>query len=188
MIKDQEDRQEYFKIKDKTQVVRFRLNEYEQRLLQAAMRREGWQNISGYIKYQLFGMNSKIEYEKLLKEGTEEELGRVLADGMKNINMILNYIRFRYDKDMTVLYHQEGVDVKKWIAVTNHWHSQTMSLLEDVYFTSRKIAERLKIKLKFGSDDLYAGIDPDKLTKEQLDEIAQKLYEENPSMPSGYLL
>ena len=175
MIKEQEDRQEYFKIKNKTQLVNFRLNEYEQRLLQAAMRREGWQNVSGYIKYQLFGMNSKIKYEKLIKEGTEEELGRILADGMKNVNMNLNYIRIRYDKDMEVLHHQKGVDVRKWIAVTNHWHSQIISMLEDVYFTSRTIAERLDIKHEFESDDFYAGIDPDELTKEQLDEIAQKL-------------
>lgn len=81
MIKDKESRKEYFKAKNKSQLVQFRLNETEQRLLQASMKREGWENISGYIRYQLFGMNPQKKYKKLIQQATEEELGVILANG-----------------------------------------------------------------------------------------------------------
>lgn len=110
-IKDTKQKKEYFKSKDQMSV-RIRLNSEEQSVLNSMMKEEGWENKSGYIKYILFGDDPNIRYNKIVKKKDPNEILMICAMMLRELNMYLNYIRYRYEKDMNQLYLEQGVDIK----------------------------------------------------------------------------
>lgn len=174
--KSKQVKKEYFKAKDSV-AVKIRLNLREQILLQSMMQKDGWENVSGFIKYTLFGDDPDARYKKILHESSPEEIITLARTELRHINAFLSFINFRYDKDMKQLYREEGVDIKKWIAATEKPHSAAIALLKDVYTSFREIAFR------FGIDISHESLAPepeehDYSDTKANDETAKKIYEQ----------
>lgn len=174
---DKEDKKEYFKMKDRN-VIRIRMNAKERSLLETAMRAEGWEIVSGFIKYKLFGLNSERKVREMIKKKSTEELVILLRNTVLDLTDNFIYFRFRYDKDMRQLYREEGVDLKKWTGATNRWHSEIAKRTEEALTTIRLIARELGIKEYFDLPSSKMDINPDTASKEELDRLADQLRKE----------
>ena len=145
-IKDTKQKKEYFKSKDQMSV-RIRLNSEEQSVLNSMMKEEGWENKSGYIKYILFGDDPEIRYDKIVKKKDPNELLKICAIQLRELNIFLKNIQFRYEKDMNRLNLEESVDINKWIKSTNAPHVKTIRKINNTYDIFRKIAKCIGLEI-----------------------------------------
>lgn len=145
MIKDEETLKNYHKIRDKG-VIKLRLNAREKALLESTMRTEEWENISGFIKYKLFGWNPEEKLKNRLKKGDKETILSVLKNELEELNKNFAYIRFRYDKDMAVLYKEEVLVARQWAKATNENHIKLLQKIEDIEDAYRIIMKALGLK------------------------------------------
>ena len=175
-ITDEKDKKVY-NDQRKKQVMHVRFNPKEIALLKKMMKDEGWNNTSGFIKYKLFGLEEEEQYETLLKSKKPEDIGIVIAEGLRGLNIFLTYINHRYEKDMQQLWREEGVDVRRWENNTRKWLIRATLLLKDILYACKKIAETNKIELIFRSgrpkDEKIDYSD-----KKQMDAIAKELWQE----------
>ena len=146
MIKDDEKRKTYMRAKD-SQVIHLRLNAKEKTLLDIDMKNEEWDNISGYIKYKLFGTDVEEKISKLIKKKQPEEIIQLLINELKQLNSLLVFLTFRYDKDMRQLYREEGVNPKEWIDATRPVFLKATAGLKDIFHSNIEIAKALGIEI-----------------------------------------
>lgn len=178
MKRDKEDLKNYHKIfnQDKLGI---RFSPRERALLENWMRRDGWENMSGFIKYRLFGFEPDRKLEKQIKEGTHEDVVTLLREEIKELARRYTYVYDRYNKDMGVLYIEPGVDVKQWAAVTNHWHAELVkqtNKMMDVFIMIAKnlgISERVVPPFREPNEKKY-----DDMTTKEKYESNEKLRQE----------
>jgi len=173
-IKDAKQKKEYYKSKDRMSV-RVRLNSEELSVLNTMMAEHGWENTSGFIKSILFGDDPEMRYDKIVKKKDPNEILMICAMTLRELNMYLNYIRCRYEKDMNQLYREEGVDIKKWIKSTNDPHVKTIQIVADVYAAFKEIANELGIEIPSVHLGPKGEYDVN-MSKEELDKISEELY------------
>lgn len=176
-----ENKREYLKGANKN-IVGLRMTPDEKALLLVKMKEEGWENVTGYIKFKLFGIDPEKEIDAIIQKKDPVSIGIILKNHVMYLANCFVYYRYRYDKDMRQLYQEEGVNVKDWTSVTNKWHVAMLKKLEDSFLMIRKIAVQVGLEDFFVSDADDVKIDLDSATPEQLDAIAEKIMQENIAM------
>ena len=146
------------------------------------MKEEGWENVTHYIKYVLFGSNREKKVDKLIESKDPETIGILLRQEVMQLANCYVYYRYRYDKDMRQLYQEEGVELKDWTAATNKWHIALLKKLEDTFTIIRKIAVKLGLEDFFLADSDNVEIDLETASKEELDALAAQIMKENIAM------
>ena len=175
-ITNAENRRHYNSVKNKN-YVGIKLTTKERIVLDDQMKKDEWENVSGFIKYKLFGDDLDTAYKKIVKEASPEDLVSLCRKELRDLNVFLIYIRFRYEKDMKQLYREEGVDIKKWIKATEKWHQSSVALLKDVYTSFKEIANHLGIDISHES--LAPSEEEHDYSDTQAnDETARKIYEQ----------
>lgn len=154
---------------------KFHLSAEERSALQAEMRKEGWENFSGYIRNKIFGEDSMIMVNKLIENKDPEDLVLLLKNCILELATKYDYVIFRYDKDMNQLYKEEGVDLKKWTDVTNHWHSVLVTETQKTLRTINKIADVLELDKYYEMPSDKMVIDPKTASVEEMDKLAEQL-------------
>ena len=182
MIKDEETRKNYMRSKNK-HTIKFRLDEMEKTLLEEMMRKEGWQNISGFIKTKLFGDDPEKEFKKIIKSVDKDTTVIALKNALMMLADNVIEIKSRYDKDMSVLYQEEGVDLKAWIGKTNRWHRALIEKQDETLRLIRMIAEAVGVDDKIRIKTEIHG-DVSKMPKEEQDRLAEQLRRE--MIANGY--
>ena len=177
MIKDPKERTEYYKQRNKN-IVKFRVSAHEKTILDIAMKDEGWENVSGYIKYKLFGASTDDKIQKIVKGKRMKEISILLFNEMKQLNEQLEFINYRYNKDMEQLFREPGVRPKVWIEATKKSHIEATDMIKGVYKMCELIARTLGI-------DITPYLLESKKEKDQIDieaweKASEKMYEENP--------
>lgn len=159
-----------------------RMSPEEKTLLQEEMRQNGWDNLSGFIKYKLFGLDPDRKIESLIKSGNPDSIALLLRNQLMDLTSQYIYIRYRYDRDMNQLYREEGVNLKEWTKATNKWHSALVKATNESFALLRKVAVQLGLNdfLVAESDDM--SIDLDNATKEELDALAAQIHKENTAL------
>ena len=89
-----------------TKTVTFRLNDKEKIVLTKMMNDGDWTNVSGFIKYQLFGENLSRNYDKILVENKS-------SDMQKTLQILLDSIGFSLAKIASVFKEEIGKIEKK---------------------------------------------------------------------------
>ena len=97
MIKDSKERTEYYKQRNKN-IVKFRVSAHEKTLLDIAMKEDGWENISGYVKYRLFGINPKTKLKKKIvstqnKDNVRTYLSNLIQEHDMKIEIISSHLQ-----------------------------------------------------------------------------------------------
>ena len=174
-------RKQYMKTVNKNRAI-IRLSPEEKTLLQEEMRQNGWDNLSGFIKYKLFGLDPDRKIESLIKSGNPDSIALLLRNQLMDLTSQYIYIRYRYDRDMNQLYREEGVNLKEWTKATNKWHSALVKATNESFALLRKVAVQLGLNdfLVAESDDM--SIDLDNATKEELDALAAQIHKENTAL------
>ncbi len=174
-------RKQYMKTVNKNRAI-IRMSPEEKTLLQEEMRQNGWDNLSGFIKYKLFGLDPDRKIESLIKSGNPDSIALLLRIQRMDLTSQYIYIRYRYDRDMNQLYREEGVNLKEWTKATNKWHSALVKATNESFALLRKVAVQLGLNdfLVAESDDM--SIDLDNATKEELDALAAQIHKENTAL------
>ena len=174
-------RKQYMKTVNKNRAI-IRMSPEEKTLLQEEMRQNGWDNLSGFIKYKLFGLDPDRKIESLIKSGNPDSIALLLRNQLMDLTSQYIYIRYRYDRDMNQLYREEGVNLKEWTKATNKWHSALVKATNESFALLRKVAVQLGLNnfLVAESDDM--SIDLDNATKEELDALAAQIHKENTAL------
>ena len=175
------DRKAYSKLTNQN-IVRVRMSAKERALLRVQMSAEGWTNMSAFIRHQLFGLNPDRKIDALIKTRSPDSIALLLRYQLMELTSQYIYIRSRYDRDMSQLYKEEGVDLKEWTKVTNKWHAALVKATNASFLLLRKVAVQLGLNdfLVTESDDM--SIDPDNATKEELDALAAQIHKENTAL------
>lgn len=176
-----EARQQYQKMANKN-LVHLRMSPEEKTLLQEEMRQNGWDNLSGFIKYKLFGLDPDQKIESLIKSGNPESIALLLRNQLMDLTGQYIYIRYRYDRDMNQLYREEGVNLKEWTKATEKWLSALVSATNESFALLRKVAVKLGLNDFFVSESDAMDINLDTATKQQLDALAAQIHKENTAL------
>ncbi len=176
-----EARQQYQKMANKN-LVHLRMSPEEKTLLQEEMRQNGWDNLSGFIKYKLFGLDPGQKIESLIKSDNPESIALLLRNQLMDLTGQYIYIRYRYDRDMNQLYREEGVNLKEWTKATGKWLSALVSATNESFTLLRKVAVKLGLNDFFVSESDAMDINLDTATKDQLDALAAQIHKENTAL------
>lgn len=169
-----ENQTEYFRKKNKNKI-QIRLSFNELSILENEMKKEEWENISGYIRYRLFGMDPTKKIRKQIAGKEPEDLVNMLKNAVLELAAKADYYRFRYDKDMSQLYREEGVDIKKWIEATNKWRRTIDNDFMEVFSTIRQIAKVLELDEYFHMPSRDMHLDNEHPSQEEMDKMAEQL-------------
>lgn len=174
---DKEEKKQYQKKADASRV-HLRINANERALLEAQMHKEHWDNMSAYIRYKLFGTNTKRKVNELVKNKDAWEIGNLLRNQVFELTEHYMYIRFRYNKDMIQLYREEGADVKEWAKRTNHYYASLTKKTEELFDLLARFALKLGLDTYFDRPSDSMHIDFDEHDWDKLDAIAEQLRKE----------
>ena len=179
--KKKADRQAYLQLANQN-IVRVRMNAKERAILHVQMSADGWTNMSAFIRFKLFGLDPDRKVDALIKTKSPDSIALLLRDQLMELTSQYIYIRSRYDRDMSQLYREEGVDLKRWSKATNKWHAALVKATNASFALLRKVAAQLGLDdfLVAESDDM--SIDPDTATKEELDALAEQIHMENTAL------
>ena len=179
--KKKADRQAYLQLANQN-IVRVRMNATERAILHVQMSADGWTNMSAFIRFKLFGLDPDRKVDALIKTKSPDSIALLLRDQLMELTSQYIYIRSRYDRDMSQLYREEGVDLKRWSKATNKWHAALVKATNASFALLRKVAAQLGLDdfLVAESDDI--SIDLDNATKEELDALAAQIHKENTAL------
>lgn len=176
-----EEKNKYFQAKNKRHIA-IRFNPDELTLLQEAMKKDGWTNTSGYIKYRLFGLDTQPKIDKLIESKDKEAIGTLMLNTSLRLADNIEYLNYRYNRDMQQLWREEGTDWKAWAKVTKTWHENMIVKTEEALSILRRISEVLDIREYFAMPSDSMNIDPDNATQEEMDRLAEQLLKEKIAM------
>ena len=162
--------------------IHIRMNANERTILETEMRKAGFINVSGYIKLKVLGIDPDRKVDELIERKSTDEITILLRNTVLDLTEQFIYFRSRYEKDMNLLWKEEGVNLSKWIAATNHWQAETAKNVMETLNTIRKIASTLGLDKYFEMPSEKINVDWDTTSKEQLDMLAEQLRKERIAM------
>lgn len=177
---DEDDMSSYHKMKNKLSI-NLRLKAEEKSLLESMMRKEGWENVSGFIRDRLFGQDVEKRVDRMIHERNTDDLVTLLKNGVLQVAEYFLYYYGRYEKDMRQLWKEPGVDMKAWTSATNHWHTKITNRVEEMLRLCRKIAAELGLMEYFELPSDKMDVDWD-ATPDELDKVANQLRKERVAM------
>jgi len=176
-----ENRNAYFREANKN-CLKIRVTPEERTLLSEQMKDEGWTNMTGYVKYKLFGLEPENELEKIIETKNPEPIGRLLLNRILDFSNYYRYVCYRYEKDMSQLYREEGVDIDQWRKATNRWHLTLIKKTEDMLGGIVRVAKSIGLNEFFELPSDKMKIDIDNATKEEMDELAAQIQKEQTAL------
>ena len=181
MIKDKENRKMNQKMRNQ-KVIPVRFSVAERAMIDNIMARQGWENMSGFIKNKIFNDDPEEELQQQIDSRDPRVIGTFLIKSVLEFTDYYMYVKFRYDKDMNQLYREEGIDINKWKKATNKWISELTKRTESYLTLIRKIADAVGLETYFELPSDKMKIDPENSTTEEMDALALQLQKERIAM------
>ena len=178
---DEDDKKQYHKMMNK-RIVQFRITLEEKILLDDMIWKEGWQNVSAFVRYKLFGTDTEDKVADLIKSKDTDSIVIILKNAVLQLVDYYDYFMGRYRKDMNQLYKEEGVNMKKWADATNLWHTKMTQELQESLKLIRRIANELKLDEYFIMPSDSMKVDLDNPTTEEMEKMAEQLRKERLAM------
>ena len=166
----------------KSRAMPIRLTPIEMTIIQLEMKRDGWTNVSGFLKYKLFGRDYRKETDENVASKDSEAVGSLLLNATLELANQVEFLIYRYNRDLQQLFREEGTDWNKWAKATKPWHNTMLAKTEEALTLIRRICEVLNIREYFDLPSDSMNIDPDNATKEEMDALAAQLQKERIAM------
>ena len=179
------DRKEYMKIKRRSELT-VSLSFKEKTLLQQMMEKEEWENVSGFIKYKLFGLDVDTKYKKKQKKGNATDHVINLREIGFEIVKKFDYLIYLYNKNTNQLWREEGVDMKAWIKTTKVPFERAEKAVLEYLSDVKEIAKALKLDKYFEMPSDKMNINAETATVEEMDALAKQLREERAFMGHSF--
>ena len=164
------DKTHFKKIYDsKKQRVTVSMNPHEKSLLDAMMQKDEWENVGGFIKYKLFGLNYEKKYKNAIGKADEDLLKKILINLFTEMNNQLDYVNAKFTKELEDLKQQTAMidskSISKWVSLIKHWNDSIENKTEILYRDTQQILERLGIIVEVKKQDYLRSI-PDSVLEE----------------------
>ena len=163
-----------------------RLNYKEKTLLKQMMEADDWENVSGFIKYKLFGFDENPKYKRKLKKGTATDYAIALREIGFEIVKKFDYLIYLYNKNTNQLWREEGVDMKAWIKTTKIPFERAEKAVLEYLSDVKEIAKALKLDKYFEMPSDKMNINAETATVEEMDALAKQLREERAFMGHSF--
>lgn len=132
-------------------------NEEERAVLEKMRLKEDWENISGYIKYKIFGYDTETEYKKLLTTRKKEDIYIVMKSLMDALNKNLEYLRYkinteidRFNKQHSDYEQQLAIKAAEALELYNRKTGTNVKFkMEDLAYTIARL-DRIDVKKQIG--------------------------------------
>lgn len=134
----------------KNSPIMLRFNNKERALLETMMKEEEWENMSGFIKYKLFGDKVDKAYEKKIGDLKKEDIMTAMKYLIDTLNTNIGYMNFRFTYELEQLENIEnpGKKFNRKISILKEWINECKKRNVDLYETSEKILTSMNIKVK----------------------------------------
>lgn len=158
-----EDRKHFKKIYDsKKKLVGISMNPQEKSLLDAMMQKEEWENVGGFIKYKLFGMNTDYKYRKIIENADENLLQKILVNLMSDLNDQLDYINTRFTKELEDLKKETAMTdakaISKWVSLIKSWNDSVEKKTDMIFKDCQQILSRMDIIVERKRQDFLRNL------------------------------
>lgn len=167
------------------------LNHKEITILDEMMKKEGWENLSGFIKDKLFEGNSELKYQKVLREATVEDNKAIIKNLMNELNNELGYLNYRFSYELEQLEKSDkegGQKMLKKISRMQEWKAAVVNRTEEITLYLESIMKLLNIKVekerkeavRYAPDSVLekAAKDWNDLDSPELHELVRRQHEE----------
>lgn len=131
-----------------------RLSAKELTVIQAMMKDEDWTNVSGFIKYKVFGFTPETAYKKLLDSGKPEDFINVLTNQLDTLNRNIDYINFRFDQELLEFKKKinskefDEKDRAKWMALLSGWTTRLQEKNEEIFCDCQAILKAINVNVE----------------------------------------
>lgn len=169
-----ENKKLYQKMED-SKVIHIRLNTEQRIMLDRMKDEEDFVSTSVFVKYKLFGLDPAGDVVKLIREKDGDTMARTLRECLIDLSEKYTYALTRYNKDMAILHHTEGVNVDKWIKATDKWHLYLIRAMDDMFRYINLIADELGLKEKWMEEANARPENGDSLEPEQMQLEAERM-------------
>ena len=139
------DRKEYMKIKRRSELT-VSHSFKEKTLLQQMMEKEEWENVSGFIKYKLFGLDVDTKYKKKQKKGNATDHIIALREIETELVKKLDYLIYLYENRTDLLSKKEGADMVEWARSTRTAYVRMNKTIEEFLGYVKTIAKTMEQK------------------------------------------
>lgn len=145
------------------------LSPTEKSLLDSMMKKEEWENVGGFIKYKLFGLDYEKKYRNAINNADEDLLKKILINLMTDLNDQLDYINARYTKELEFLKQTTAmVDAKsisKWVSLLKQWNDNVEKKTDQLYNDCKLLLSRMDILVEKKQQDYLRSL-PDSVLEQ----------------------
>ena len=166
----------------KSRAMPIRHTPIEMTIIQLEMKRDGWTNVSGFLKYKLFGLDYRKGTDENVASKDSEAVGRLLLDAALELADQVEFLIYRYNRDLQQLFREEGTDWKKWEKNTSQLHKNVLLKIEEALTLLRRVCQVLEINEYFDMPSDHMNINPETASKEEMDALAAQLQKERIAM------
>lgn len=147
------------------------MNPHEKSLLDSMMQKEEWENVGGFIKYKLFGRDTKYKYRKVIEGADETLLKKTLIHLMEDLNDQLDYLNAKLTKELEDLKISTAmVDAKaisKWVSLIKTWNDSVWKKTDMLFRDCQAILKRMDIIVERKRQDYLRSL-PDSVLEEHI--------------------
>lgn len=166
------DKKHFKKLYDsKKKLVGISMNPIEKSLLDSMMRKEEWENVGGFIKYKLFGLDYEKKYHNTIVSANEETLKKILINLMADLNDQLDYINARYTKELELLKETTAMTdakaISKWVSLLKQWNDNVEKKTELLFNDCKLLLNRMDILVERKKQDYIRNL-PDSVLEEHM--------------------
>lgn len=166
----EKDRKYFKKIYDsKKKLVGISMNPHEKSLLDAMMQKDDWENVGGFIKYKLFGLDYQKKYKKSIQEADCDLLKKILINLIEDLNNQLDYINAKFTSELEELKKTTAmVDAKsisKWVSLLKNWNESVENKSDLLFNDCKFLLERMDIIVEKKKQDYLRNL-PDSILEQ----------------------
>lgn len=157
------DKKHFKKLYDsKKKLVGISMNPQEKSLLDSMMQKDDWENVSGFIKYKLFGASPEYRYKKCIENADEQLLQKILVNLMSDLNDQFDYINAKFTTELEDLKKTIPMDsprsISKWVSLMKSWSDSLDKKNEMIFRDCQLILSRMNIIVERKQQDYLRNL------------------------------
>ena len=138
------------------------LNPKEKSLLDSMMKKDDWENVSGFVKYKLFGFTYEKKYRNAINSADEELLKKILINLISDLNDHLDYINARFSRELELLKETEAMinarAISKWVSLLKNWNDSIEQKTERLFYDYKYLLARVDVIVEKKKQDYLRSI------------------------------
>lgn len=142
-------RKEYEK---RVKAIAIKFNYEERVIIKKMMDEDDWLNMSGFIKYKVFGCSKYVrnKYQRMKKEVKPEDIQMIMQNLMTTLSDAISYLNYRFNYELEKLEREKGgyslKEHRRLLAIMYDWKKAVYARTEDAIKDCQQILHYIDIK------------------------------------------